>query len=663
MKQTTDSKHPWCHVLCAKMLPGEATFLNPAYLEPISISRIDPERWGLVCQGCRRREGAPAQCSAKSCHVALHAKCARALGCDMDVEEGSLRCLRHSEMHLEEGDKTRELSDFKESNSRGGVINIEAAESNLRSLESKSNMFRNPIASRLTLDSILAETSACKEMQEKQREALFDLVSRYWSLKRSLRRGIPLIRSLQIEPWTSGGLLKDVQASLESRGHLHRYLTALEKVTSHVLQREKRKRAQFLTMEEILRIVQRPFRTVLSIMCASMERFDENRLFFDAVNELYVPDYYSIIKRPMHISMIASKVASDVYTTLDEFAADFELIHSNAILYNTPGTVYYDTAVEFILKFRQLAKVAKASLARLASTTDEKGIWIRGVELLQEANMQLCTSFPQDREEAMANSDFSICSSPLAESPFHAGSETLQGTAKNESPSAPLRNSLGSCKSICEKNQGEGGTVVSLQMDHFEEELLLYRGSLLRPQNVKVQGPAENSNCSLNDTGKRRDGGERDEIFSREENDRSLKLSHRSSTRPRSVRRAAPGDAIVWANIEEGLYFPARVVSFQQVPRERVRRFTQAQLRAVDGNSSLIVRLFSEANEYFIVESDRIFPLGWCLEDDLRENAHIRSSLIEREQSMQRSGARSYRRRAAIESAYEEALMYRDRHQ
>jgi hypothetical protein len=46
------------------------------------------------------------------------------------------------------------------------------------------------------------------------------------------------------------------------------------------------------------------------------------------------PDYYEIIKNPMDLQKVTDKLADKVYTTLNAFLEDINLIVSNAIEYN-----------------------------------------------------------------------------------------------------------------------------------------------------------------------------------------------------------------------------------------------------------------------------------------------------------------------------------------
>ena len=56
----------------------ECRVSNTVYMEPIEgIENIPKNRWKLLCYICKKRYGAPIQCSNKSCCIAFHASCGR----------------------------------------------------------------------------------------------------------------------------------------------------------------------------------------------------------------------------------------------------------------------------------------------------------------------------------------------------------------------------------------------------------------------------------------------------------------------------------------------------------------------------------------------------------------------------------------------------------
>ncbi|KAE8696442.1 hypothetical protein F3Y22_tig00110670pilonHSYRG00015 [Hibiscus syriacus] len=61
---------------------------------------------------------------------------------------------------------------------------------------------------------------------------------------------------------------------------------------------------------------------------------------------LRIPDYFSIIKIPMDLGTIKSKLAKKAYISIEEFVADIKLTFSNAMLYNPPSNNVHKMAEE-----------------------------------------------------------------------------------------------------------------------------------------------------------------------------------------------------------------------------------------------------------------------------------------------------------------------------
>ncbi|KAJ3698232.1 hypothetical protein LUZ61_001937 [Rhynchospora tenuis] len=85
MKQTTDGR--WAHLACAIWIP-ETCLSDIKRMEPIDgISRINKDRWKLLCSICTVPYGACIQCSHHNCCVAYHPLCARAAGLCVELED------------------------------------------------------------------------------------------------------------------------------------------------------------------------------------------------------------------------------------------------------------------------------------------------------------------------------------------------------------------------------------------------------------------------------------------------------------------------------------------------------------------------------------------------------------------------------------------------
>lgn len=62
------------------------------------------------------------------------------------------------------------------------------------------------------------------------------------------------------------------------------------------------------------------------------------------VDKLNIPDYFTIIKHPMDLGTVKSKLTSGTYSTPSEFSADVRLTFRNAMTYNPPDNCVYGMA-------------------------------------------------------------------------------------------------------------------------------------------------------------------------------------------------------------------------------------------------------------------------------------------------------------------------------
>ncbi|KAL6600542.1 hypothetical protein ACP70R_045342 [Stipagrostis hirtigluma subsp. patula] len=85
MKPTTDGR--WAHLACAIWIP-ETCLKDVKRMEPIDgLSRINKDRWKLLCSICGVAYGACIQCSHPTCRVAYHPLCARAADLCVELED------------------------------------------------------------------------------------------------------------------------------------------------------------------------------------------------------------------------------------------------------------------------------------------------------------------------------------------------------------------------------------------------------------------------------------------------------------------------------------------------------------------------------------------------------------------------------------------------
>merc|ERR1719348_105319 len=75
------------------------------------------------------------------------------------------------------------------------------------------------------------------------------------------------------------------------------------------------------------------------------------------------PDYYDIIKRPIDLEKISSKIRNNMYETMEDAVADFTLVFDNAAKYNEPDSQIYKDA-------QTLARLAHQTVRHLTDDID-----------------------------------------------------------------------------------------------------------------------------------------------------------------------------------------------------------------------------------------------------------------------------------------------------
>jgi len=84
-------------------------------------------------------------------------------------------------------------------------------------------------------------------------------------------------------------------------------------------------------------------------MVQLLQAQEECWLFNDPVDpvELKIPDYFDVIKTPMDLGTVLSKIESGEYHSLEECSADVCLTFDNALMYNAKDSLVYEKALEY----------------------------------------------------------------------------------------------------------------------------------------------------------------------------------------------------------------------------------------------------------------------------------------------------------------------------
>ncbi|KAI9464663.1 PHD-zinc-finger like domain-containing protein [Boletus coccyginus] len=347
-KQTTLGD--WAHLLCAIWIP-ETRVANEVFMEPITGSdKIPKQRWKLKCSVCGVREGACIQCTKTSCFLAFHTTCARKekLLMPMKSTQGSepvtLTC--YCEKHLPKEQAEARLKAL----ALDSVISSPSSKLS-KSARAYAKTYKTgpPLVPQIIVDRII---NYITKINIRKKPEFVHMACKYWSLKREARRGAPLLKRLHLEPWTAsnaGKLLSEEEKTLklEHLKHVRRDLEMLHELALLSRKRESRKLAQAEAIQKVLDTALFPHLAPMRLAFEKVLALDRNGLFKHPVSRTEVPDYYEVVKNPMTWDAIDVKLDRHEYWDFESFKAklgDVELVLSNAILYNKPGTAFYKTA-------------------------------------------------------------------------------------------------------------------------------------------------------------------------------------------------------------------------------------------------------------------------------------------------------------------------------
>ncbi|GKY92630.1 hypothetical protein MPSEU_000233100 [Mayamaea pseudoterrestris] len=98
-------------------------------------------------------------------------------------------------------------------------------------------------------------------------------------------------------------------------------------------------------------------------------------VFADPVDPvaLGLPDYFDVVKNPMHLDLVRKKLDSAIYADLESFARDTKLVFENAILYNGEESEVGALARSLLTKFEQLYSALVQGIESSQQTLESKG--------------------------------------------------------------------------------------------------------------------------------------------------------------------------------------------------------------------------------------------------------------------------------------------------
>ncbi|XP_043932469.1 bromodomain and PHD finger-containing protein 3 isoform X2 [Protopterus annectens] len=402
-KQTSDGR--WAHVVCAIWIP-EVCFANTVFLEPIEgVENIPPARWKLICYICKQKAvGASIQCHKTNCYTAFHVTCAQRAGLFMKIEpvkETSLngttftvrktaycelhsppdtvkKCKSVSNSEAEEEEEEEEKKPENEEdveNSQKTVpkkSKVKLKQKIREDLEMEEKRLALPVVTVPEIPSCRL-SKICTGVSVQKKNQFMRRLYNYWLLKRQSRNGVPLIRRLHAhlqsqrsaEQREQDEKRSAVKEELKYWQKLRHDLERARLLIELIRKREKLKREQVKVQQATLEMQLIPFNILLRTTLDLLQEKDQAQIFSKPVDLKEVPDYLEFISRPMDFSTMRNKLESHLYSNLDEFEDDFNLIVSNCMKYNTKDTIFHRAA----LRLRDLGGAVLRYARRQAEMT------------------------------------------------------------------------------------------------------------------------------------------------------------------------------------------------------------------------------------------------------------------------------------------------------
>lgn len=403
-KQTSDGR--WAHVVCAIWIP-EVCFANTVFLEPVEgVANIPPARWKLTCYLCKQKgRGASIQCHKANCYTAFHVTCAQRAGLFMKIDPVretnihgttfSVKKTAFCEAHSPPGDvasddetegrvvgsrgrASRGRSAYTEGPAtpkKGRKSDVTDKNNKKKGRKSTESKAQRPSSPQVTVPHIPTQrlNSLCKGVLFQKKNQFMQRLHSYWLLKRQSRNGVPLVRHLHSSIQTQKNpeqpeVDEKVSAAREALRYWQKLRHDLEKarlLVELIRKREKLKREQVKVHQTALEMQLTPMLLLLRSTLDQLQEKDTAQIFAQPVNIKEVPDYMEFVSQPMDFSNMRSKLDKHEYRSVSDLEADFNLMVSNCLLYNSKDTVFHRAA----LRLRDLGGAVLRHAQRQAANT------------------------------------------------------------------------------------------------------------------------------------------------------------------------------------------------------------------------------------------------------------------------------------------------------
>lgn len=201
----------------------------------------------------------------------------------------------------------------------------------------------------------------------------------YWSQKRQIRNGVPLIRRLQNSVQKGDkneGSNDDEKRKLKEQlrywQRLRHDLERARLLIELIKKREKLKMSSLNKAKQICILKMNPFMVFLRDVLHDLHKLDTMGIFQRPVTDKEAPMYSTIIKTPMDLGTMAKKVDNLRYSSFAEFEFDVDLIAKNCMHYNGAATIFYKIGKDLQMKATPILKSARKLVCQYNTKTGKR---------------------------------------------------------------------------------------------------------------------------------------------------------------------------------------------------------------------------------------------------------------------------------------------------
>jgi bromodomain-containing protein 8 len=106
----------------------------------------------------------------------------------------------------------------------------------------------------------------------------------------------------------------------------------------------RRRRERHQPTEE--QVANKRFQNVIGMLHSQISQHRNGNIFHNPIKDSEAPDYRDIVKRPMDLKTIKTRIKDGIISTSLEFQRDVFLMFANSMMYNQPDSDIYAMAEE-----------------------------------------------------------------------------------------------------------------------------------------------------------------------------------------------------------------------------------------------------------------------------------------------------------------------------